>query len=204
MLKLNSKKKGFTLIEILIVLSIISLVVLLGITSYGIAQKKVRLDIAANSVRGLITEARDKTKAGYYENTSDVLEAKSLCYGFKAYPGGSFELLTTTFNPLKLTGKCSVSENDIKIVKKVETLNDIVLKKIDAFGNEQVDPLVMFFQPPKAEIEILNLSAINEPVVKFNVGYTNSDNINDQRQVVFNVLTGIVKLQLLSEKNENN
>ena len=199
----NSKKKGFTLIEILIVLAIISLVVLLGISSYGIAQKKVRLDMAANTVQALIVEARDKSKAGFYENTGDVLEAKSLCYGFKAYPGGSFELLTTTYNPLELSGKCSNNLNDIKIVKKLETSKDIILKKIISYGQEQTDPVVIFFQPPKAEIEISNFIYIQEPLIKFNVGYSNSENILDQRQVVFNVLTGTVKMQTLSENNEN-
>jgi len=198
-----SKKKGFTLIEILIVLAIISLVVLLGISSYGIAQKKARLDMAANSVQSLISEARDKSRAGYYESTADVLEAKSLCYGFKAYPGGSVELLSTLYNPLKLNQKCSLSENDIIVVKKLETLKDIVIKKIDAFGREQSDPVVVFFRPPKAETETAGINSFNENLIKINVGYSNTDDILYQRQVVFDVLTGTVKLQLLNENDEN-
>jgi len=199
----NSKKKGFTLVEILIVLTIISLVVLLGFSSYGFAQKKIRLDIAANSVQSLISEARDKTKAGYYESSSDAVEAKSLCYGFKAYPGGGVELLTTPYDPIKTTEKCSLNLNNIIVVKKPETSNDIILKKVEMFGAEQADPVIVFFQPPNAEIEFTSMNLTSDPVMKLNVGYSNSDNIQDQRQVVFNVLTGNVKLQLLNENNED-
>lgn len=203
MVIIRSKKKGFTLIEILIVLAIISLVVLLGISSYGIVQKKVRLDMAANSVQSIIAEARDKTKAGYYESADDVFEAKSLCYGFKAYPGGGVELLSTPYNQLGINRKCSLSENDIRIVKQPETLTDIVIKKIDAFGIEQADPVVVFFRPPKAEVETAGINSFNGNMIKINVGYTNTDDILYQRRVVFDVLTGTVKLQLLNENDEN-
>jgi len=196
----NLKKKGFTLVEILIVIAIISLVVLLGFSSYGIAQKKARLDMAASSVQSMIAEARDKSKSGHFEAGGDILAAKSLCYGFRAYPGGSFELLSTTFNRLAINDKCSRLSNDIKVVKQLETLQDIIIKKIESFGKEQIDPVVVFFMPPKGEAEITVYTAYtDEPFIKFNVGYANSDSLLDQRQVVFNILSGTVKLQLLRE-----
>ena len=78
-----SKKKGFTLVEILIVLAVISMVILLGVSSYGVVRKKIQLDLAANSLASSIVEARDKTatlssKSGSVANSISYVIAPTI------------------------------------------------------------------------------------------------------------------------------
>jgi len=194
------KKKGFTLIEILIVLGIISTILLVGLGSYGVVQKKMRLEIAANTMQSIIAEARDKSKVGYYETVS----SKSLCFGFRLTPGEFVELLTTKYDRLQVDQKCSSLGQDIKEAQIQDLQNDIVIKKIDKFDEEITDPLDVFFAPPFGDIEVLGLSAASNPEIMVSVGYLSSENVLDQRQIVLNALTGSVYIKKGNEQNVQN
>jgi prepilin-type N-terminal cleavage/methylation domain-containing protein len=186
--RLTSKKnKGFTLIEILIVISIIGLVTILGVSSYAVVRKRIRLDIAVNSAVSIVTEARDKAKVGYFES-----DGASVCFGFKLEKEGFIEIFQTKYDRLKETEKCSRLEQEMKFMKKVENDESIIaIKNIQKFGHE-VDEIVVYFTPPYGGVEIddMHISSESESVIKFMVGYNDSDNSVDNKEIVFNVLTG--------------
>jgi prepilin-type N-terminal cleavage/methylation domain-containing protein len=198
------KKKGFTLIEILIVLGIISTILLVGLGSYGIVQKKMRLEIAANTMQSIIAEARDKSKVGYYETGANIISPKSLCFGFRLTPGEFVELITTKYDRLQVDQKCSTLDQDIQKSQIQDLQNDIVIKKIEKFNEEITDPLDLFFAPPFGDIEVIGLSAASNPEIIVTVGYLSSENVLDQRQIVLNALTGSVYIKKGNEQNVQN
>lgn len=194
------KKKGFTLVEILLVLAIISVIVLLGVSSYSIVRKKVRLDIAANSVESIITEARERTRSGYYESDGDAEEIKSLCFGFRVSPGEFINFLQTPYNRLEQDIKCSRNTQNIKELRIGDIDEDIVIKEIEMFGSNINDEAIIFFRPPDAETETVKKGMDRDPLLNMVIGFENSDHPSDKREVVFNALTGNVYTQKYNEE----
>lgn len=194
-----SKKKGFTLVEILIVLAVISMVILLGVSSYGMARKKIKLDIATNSLESTIIEARNKTRSGYYDgNDGDVADAKSLCFGFVISKDAFIQPQMTDYDRLAPKG----SQCDVKNAQNVLLTDldpDIVVKDMIFYGNETGEEFQVFFAPPDANIEIEKpLITQDKPELKVVIGYENSNSDLDKRQVVFNVLTGSTYSQIFT------
>jgi prepilin-type N-terminal cleavage/methylation domain-containing protein len=186
-----SKKKGFTLVEILIVLAVISLVILLGVSSYGMARKKIKLDLATNSLESTIIEARNKTRSGYYdESDSEIADATSICFGFIITEGGFIKPLMTDYNRLSPKGS-QCDKNSAKELLLTDQDKDIVVKDMFFYGNETGEEVQVFFAPPDANIEIEKpLITQDKPELKVVIGYEDSDDDLNKRQVVFNVLTG--------------
>ncbi|MBU1445650.1 type II secretion system GspH family protein [Patescibacteria group bacterium] len=193
------KNKGFTLIEILIVLSIIGIVVLLGVSSYGTVRRRVNLDIATNTAVALVNEARDKARVGYFES-----DGGSVCFGFKLQTNGFVEVFQTKYDRLQESKKCSRLEQDMKFLKKAENDESIItVKNIEKFGDE-IDEILVYFTPPYGEVEIddMHISSEAESVIKFLIGYNDSENDVDNKEIVFNVLTGnTYKQKYLNEEN---
>ena len=191
-----SKKKGFTLVEILVVLAVIGMVILLGVSSYGVVRKKVKLDIAANSLQSTIVESRDKTRAGYYDDSSkDVSEATSICFGFVVKKGEFITPLITDYNRLAPKGaQCDSSKERELYVSEPE--KEIVVKNIFFYGNELNEEVKVFFAPPDANVETKKPAIIQDkPELKIVIGYPDSDDDLNKREIVFNVLTGSVYSQ---------
>jgi len=196
MLVSESKKKGFTLVEILIVLAVISMVILIGVSSYGVVRKKVKLDIAVNYLQSTIVEARDKTRAGYYlEDDLEIADAVSLCFGFTVKKGEFITPLTANYDRLKQKG----SQCDIQNAKQLRILDqdeDIIIKNLSFYGNDIEDEMQIFFAPPDGNIEFKKPAVTQDnPELRVVVGYPDSDDDLNKREVVFNVLTGSVYSQ---------
>ncbi|MBN1494452.1 prepilin-type N-terminal cleavage/methylation domain-containing protein [Candidatus Peregrinibacteria bacterium] len=190
------KKKGFTLVEILIVISILSVVVILGLGSYSIVQKKIRLDVAANTLQSIIGEARDKSRSGYF------VEKSSICYGFRVKSGEGMDLIKTKFDRLQEVNKCSVIESDITIVPTESLQSDLIIKKVEKFTEPVTEQVTVFFTPPYGTPELSGLRSDREALIKITVGYANSENPLDARTVVFNALIGNAYVQKVNE-NQN-
>lgn len=198
-----SKKKGFTLIEILIVLAVISMVILLGVSSYGVVRKKIQLDLAANSLASSIVEARDKTRAGYYdEGVPEIADAASRCFGFVIKKGEFIKPLTTDYDRLAQKGSQCDKQN-AKQLYIIDEEKSIVVKDILLYGNDAGEEIEVFFAPPNANIEIDKpLITQDKPELRVVVGYPESDDDLNKREVVFNILTGSVYSQTFMQNDE--
>jgi prepilin-type N-terminal cleavage/methylation domain-containing protein len=185
------KKKGFTLIEIIIVLGIIGLVAVISVASYGIAKRKVELDIAADSVQSLIAEARDKSKSGYTKG-EELSDTTSLCFGIFAEVGRNIELFNTPYN--KLNKKCE--KDNLNFIKTGFQNKQIFMKEIYFYGEPLEKDLTIFFKPPYGEIEFVDTADTGkfneEPLVKFVIGYRDLEGSIYLRQILLNIITGNV------------
>lgn len=199
---LKEKKKGFTLVELLIVIAIIGVIITISVSSYGIVRKKVRLDIAANTIESMIVEARDKTRSGYYEANGDIAEATSLCFGFRAIKDEYIERLKAPYDRLRLKDdKCNKLKAET--IGQASEEDDIVIKRINLYGDADEDEIDIYFAPPNASTE-LNRKSIQQgnTVLTIVIGYKNSDEKGDKRVVVLNMLTGNTFTDKFNEKYE--
>lgn len=184
-----NKKKAFTLIEILLVLSIIGAIVTLGVSSYGLVRKKIRLDIAANTIESIIVEAREKTRSGLYESGGDINTASSLCFGFVVTEGKFIQKIQAPYDRLKEKNKKCLIEK-IKLVGKTDYDEDLIVESINLFGSNAGDDYRILFAPPNAEVELERLPIHGEqPVLELVISYKNSEDKNDKRIVGLNLLT---------------
>jgi len=195
-----SKKKGFTLIEMLIVISIIGMIMLVGVSSYGLVRKKVKLDVVTNSLQSTIVEARDKTRSGFYEQSDvDISKAKSLCFGFLLKKGEFIKPIKTDYDRLKPEGsRCD--KQKARQLNIVDRQKDIVIKNMSIYGKDAGGKVLVFFAPPDANVEVETpLVAYDKPELKVILGYDTSDNNTDKRVVVLNILTGAVYSQTFTQ-----
>lgn len=200
-----SKKKGFTLVEILIVLGVISMVILLGVSSYGVARKKVKLDIAANSLHSTIVEAREKTRAGYFDSGSNtVFDASSLCFGFTLTEGAFIQPLYTPYDRLAAKGAQCPANKARPVTQQTTAESDIVIKEIQLYGNEVDEEVTVFFAPPDARIEVEKPNIPTDKAqITVVVGYEDSDSDLDKRNIIFDLLTGNVNTQTYTNNDTN-
>ncbi|MFC1600285.1 prepilin-type N-terminal cleavage/methylation domain-containing protein [Patescibacteria group bacterium] len=186
------KKKGFTLIEILIVIAIISTIIMVSVSSYGIVRKKVQLDVAANTLESVIVEAREKTRSGIYQKTGELTEGASYCFGILVENEGYISLYKAPYNRLSpKNNQCDKAQGEL--VKNVEHDDRLIVKGIEFFGDEITDSIEIYFAPPKSVIEIPStLIGFNEPLLKVVVGFEDAIQASEKRMVVLNLLTGNV------------
>jgi prepilin-type N-terminal cleavage/methylation domain-containing protein len=81
MSKILSLKKGFTLIEILIVITIIAILAVLSAAGYTAFRKAALIDLSADSLVAQINEMRDKAIHGTKEGIDGEGEKFLKCYG---------------------------------------------------------------------------------------------------------------------------
>jgi prepilin-type N-terminal cleavage/methylation domain-containing protein len=186
------KKKGFTLIEILIVIAIIGTIITVGVGSYGIARKKVQLDVAANTLESVIVEAREKTRSGIYQKSGEITQGVSYCFGINVTNGKYIDLYRAPYNRLSPKhNQCDKSKREL--VKEIKHDENLVVKGIEFFGNEVSDVIEIYFAPPKAEIELpVTLIGTDKPLLKVVVGFKNAEQASEKRMVILNLLTGNV------------
>lgn len=186
------KKKGFTLIELLIVIAIIGSLVAVSVSSYQVVREKVRLDIAANTLQSVIVEAREKARSGIFQNSGEITEGSTYCFGVKITKDEYIEIYKTTYNRLNnKNNQCD--QANAELIESVEHDSRLVVKEIEYFGDEISEVVEVFFAPPKAEIELSStLIGIGDPLLKVVVGYGNSDSPADKKLIVLNLLTGNV------------
>ena len=64
----------------------------------------------------------------------------------------------------------------------------IIIKEIDGFIRNISDEALVFFSPPNGDVEIEEYS----DEIRILIGYANSEDYNNHREIYFNVLTGNV------------
>lgn len=199
------RKRGFTLIEMLIVIVIIGLLAMIAVSSFGSARKQARLDIALETIMSMMKEQQGKAKTG-----RQVVDASSggqtLCYGLvfqKVVP--YVQTITVPYRAIandntKKADYCDAL-NTQPTLKDLAVSEDVVLQTIRQGGNP-VDMLVLLFKPPFGSVlEVNGLSEITEaygapagnqnPVqVFFNQGGADPQ---EQRGITYDAFSGTVR-----------
>lgn len=210
-------KKGFTLIEMLIVISIIAILAVMSVAGYMAFRKAALIDLSADSLIAQIDEMREKTIHGTkIEEVAATAGTPSdeflKCYGLKvSLNGGKYEMSAVNY---RFTNKkvwkegrwqyqgCGEGE-DVGIFEMDSMVKVGELKIIDEeVENEEelvgAEPLVLRFIPPNGDLEFLKNGAVvggkNYLNIKINYGDGGDDRYS--RTVKINLANGqAVKIQ---------
>lgn len=207
MLKTLNLKKGFTFIEILIVMTIIAILTVLSVAGYTAFRKAALIDLGADSLIAQISDMKDKaihgTKFGVEEGGStDFLK----CYGFSVVKNNDVYEMTAAI--YKFTGKKVWSDLEGKWIYQGcgEKLDDGILEmdkmiKVEAVNfiqkgsstSEDLDNFVFRFVPPNGDLEI---SKNNNPfgnekgLIEMKIRYGSGDDDRYARFVEINLEKG--------------
>jgi len=148
-LKHFNGKGGFTFIELIVVISILSLLSVIAIADYGLATEKARLQISTESLVALFDEAKVKAQ-------SDGLN----CFGVWVGKGGEPELWKMTWDgesqlcdfvgQKEVTHPLQWSEKvEFEVMKwdAISSTNTIVFKG-------DLDQVLMLFEPPNGTLSL--------------------------------------------------
>lgn len=196
---ITGSRSGFTLIELIIVFTIIGLLAVLAMGSFGAARKQARLDIAADSLATLIKEQQGKTQSG--RQVGDVPS----CYGVVFQKLAPY--VQTVALPYRAIANDSTAKADYCDATGTPTLTpfesftkDFQVQSLEQ-GSAKLEKLVVMFKSPFGFVlETNDLSQITDmrqqptpdqnPLKIFlnQVGANSSDD----RGVEFDALSGTV------------
>lgn len=176
-MKLFSVKKGFTLVEMLIVISIVGLLATISIGEYTRFRKVSVLDLAADGIVASINDARDSAKFGRVGGEG----AGSICYGVKfvagADAGTGITKITSTFDNTKSWSKndgrwerggCEV--DNVADGASLDLGNGIVVESIN---DSDVETCSLLFSPPNGDLDAYSEECSSE--IKIGYGDENED-----------------------------
>ncbi|PJC36638.1 hypothetical protein CO046_04450 [Candidatus Peregrinibacteria bacterium CG_4_9_14_0_2_um_filter_53_11] len=130
-------KAGFTLLELIIVITVLMLVTALGLGSYGLARASLIMDLQSERLVATLNSLRDQAKTH-----TDCI---GVDFTNDAYP----ELLRQPYtNPRE---GCS---GDIERTEFPNWSKDVVTSQLSLDGRELSTPLVIFFIPPTGVVRI--------------------------------------------------
>ncbi len=146
----SNRKKGFTLIEMLIVLVIIGLLAAMAVSSFGSARKRARLNIAVDSIASMIKQQQGKAKTG--RQTADGSSGQSSCYGMvfqKTAPYLQTVMVPYVAVPPVTSNVPYADYCDTKtpVLTPVEVTDDIMIQDLKKAG-ANVEKLTVMFKPP--------------------------------------------------------
>lgn len=203
-------KKGFTLVEILVVLAIIAVLSSLAINGYLQYRKSALLDLSADNIIAQINELREKTihgdfGSGRYDEIRAELEGSgddsgnpagggSLCYGiFFEKSGENFEprVFSVPFNGGKIwdNGLKSWSYEGCDDLTGADMNNleldeNVFVKNITNGAGMGFYDVVLKFMPPKGELES---KFSKDEVLKIRLQYGLTDDLQFQRDIIFDL-----------------
>lgn len=208
-------KSGFTLIEILIVIAIISILAAIAVGSYGIARKKAKIDVVTDNLVSLLKQQQSLAKAGKSVVTTQAFVdgvggsggsggsqqkmSTSFCYGMK------FEKSSTigsgSFVPIKLLRApyvalssnkadfCDDSRLEETAFNEFENFNITAVEKDDG----EVGQFLVLFKPPFAK-PIFDLAQDFDPTPElpvFKITLATADN-SETRKFMYESSTGLI------------
>ncbi|MBI4127316.1 prepilin-type N-terminal cleavage/methylation domain-containing protein [Candidatus Peregrinibacteria bacterium] len=137
------KLKAFTLIEIIVVITIVSIITSIAVLSYSGAVEKQRANMFAKDLLASAQRARAEVAAG--KKTDDKLSCAGLYFELGANP----KKVSADYNAAK--GRCDF---DTEIFTETDqSATDISVDKIEV-GGAAISPVTIFFVPPKGDYEV--------------------------------------------------
>jgi len=162
----DQNTKGFTLVEILMVIFIIGLLSVLAIAGYSEYRKIALMNLSADSVVSQINEERENVRYGIDTQT------KNVCSGIFLSSTSEVSLVSVSYNPKKkwvdtdwVQGECAIDDSALSAGKKAfNTALDI------QFESASSDDAYVLFVPPDGHL----LTSSSDDQIEFNMTYKNS------------------------------
>lgn len=212
------KRRGFTLVEMLMVITIVAILAVLAVSSYGAARKQAELDIAVDTVVSLMKEQQGLAKSGRVSGESDgdgfanpqalaTTDSEKSCYGMRFTTLAkddetSIEVLKMPYYSYK-KGKVDYCDLQAASNDTRDTQREIEIRKIEKFGIDATD-LFVVYKPPSGNVVMADNRAAdlapakyeNDALVKVTVGLPN---IVDEKVFSIDSITGLTERVYESE-----
>lgn len=146
-------KSGFTLIEILVVLTIIGSITIVAIASYGSVIQQSRLDNAVDVLLSTMKQQREKVLAGR-QGVIDS-EDRAFCFGMNLQKTAPYaEILQAPYVAVSKTSSladyCDMNEVKTTALEFAPQVFPDSLK----LGNNEVEQVAFVFKPPQAALRL--------------------------------------------------
>ncbi len=149
-----SKRPAFTLIEMLIVVTIIAVLASLAVSSYGLANQKAKLDVLADTLVSVLKQRQNLVKNG----KTTVINGGSWCYGllFDTTQAGN-KAVQVIQAPYVSVSRVDADVCDMTKMEKsdFEQMNNYIISSIKK-DDVAFDNLTILFKPPFANTVLLN------------------------------------------------
>ncbi len=201
-------KPAFTLIEMIIVMTIIGLLVLVSVSSYTVVQRQARLDIALDTLISTLKEQRDKARVGKVDKQDTDANTTLSCYGLffdQKNTDPDIQIVSMRYVTVgnNRADFCDPARSFIKQPSGITTDQGVMVKSVTlgTGQRENIKTFALLFKPPfgtpvfatgfeaNALSSSLVLSAGQNPL-KINLGL---QNVTEEKTLVFDFLTGDIK-----------
>lgn len=182
----SKNRSGFTLIEMLIVVSIVGIIAVLAVSSYGNTQRQARLSLTVDSLITSFQEQMGKAKNGQRAGTvGDGSERGFYCFGLQI--SKEKPLLQYLSAPYIVADQQNADycSGDIAYIP-FEDFENLGIQEIQV-DETTLDSVTVFFKPPSGKA-VVNSAGQFLPFskVKITVGYPNQPG----KTIEFDSLTG--------------
>ena len=202
MLKKN-KKKGFTLVEMILVIMIVGISATFVSTNYIIAKRKAELNVSSDRVLASLKENRSKVKSGYREVFEEIKEDEVLrshsgpkCFGIRADKENNFIGIETNYENGNCIKENIIIKSSILSESSLE-ISDITIGNTSGFQNVDI-----LFKPPTGEMLLFsdNLLYEERDLVIDIFAYNKSDETS-HRYIMFDTVSGKMGVGFENLKN---
>lgn len=162
-----TRKKAFTLIEVIIVIVIVAILAILAISSYGIARERAKLDLMADSIVTELKGQQELAKSGrlYTFESGDSVAA---CHGLlitNEKPEEEDSYIYYLSAPYVAVGNFGAAYCDMdKLEKSVFPMDrGFEIGEIRK-GSNEVDSIKIMFKPPNAAVTYADINIQSQHV----------------------------------------
>ena len=202
MVKKIVKKKGFTLVELIIVIMIVGISATFIATSYVVAKRKAELNIVADQIIATLKEQRSTVKSGHRIVSEDVTEEGEVlktygdpkCFGVRfEKENGVFSIETEYSN-----GEC-VKES-IELNYPLVDEYDLNIDQLKIATGTSFDSVDILFEPPTGEIVLLSGNLIYEQRdLEIDIYIYDPSNISNHRLITVDTVSGRMGVKIPTE-----
>ncbi len=207
MSKAKHTKRAFTLVEMLVVITIIGIIGAMAVGFYSSGRKQAKLEMGVDNLISIFKEQEQKAKSGqlttFKSNQSEEKKKMLGCYGvyLQATSGDAgtvilpVQYVLTPYYPVK-DNRVDNCETALKETVSTSAFEDLEIRKILLDDLEQKD-LQVFYKPPFAKRDFMQgLNFIDSAQIKKIKVVIGIKNTQDQRCFEFNNTTGVFSVLL--------
>lgn len=203
-LPISALRSGFTLIEMLIVITIVGVLAIGAVSSYDVARRQARLNVAADTLVSSMKEQQSLARAGKIDLPVEGQIGKSsgrFCYGLSFKKDAEVQIVKAPFIAADTsisTSKsnfCNISQAQLSELSTNDALQVHSIKKF----SYATDTMAVMFVPPLAKVltgamlDTDALASLGPEVADLSICLTvGLSNIKDEAFIKFDAASGLV------------
>lgn len=199
-------RKGFTLVEMLIVISIVGILATVAIGEYSRFRKTSVLDLTTDGVVSALNEARDQSKWGKVGGGEGADVSSAKCYGLEFSTDKGITRLTADFDVGKKWDGGKWVYNGCK-TENVQTGMVLELNESLSVLSINEDPGLsckVFYMPPNGDVFKDSLCKGTDGNLTLVLGYKDDTDTSYQRKVLVDLNIGAATVHKMDEAQPPN